>query len=164
MTNDWGLTLLKPTLTEEDQGRPSPPRRLVLPRLHSSTPLIPKDHVGSLDSTADNPLHIVGHTSQLQLPRVPGLRTTLYFPELVYPVAIILNLLLRLAWSMRLSSLVQSHASVSNFCLKLAELVRRWMWVFIRVEWEMIKKGGEAKLRTDIDDLDYRLIPSATTE
>lgn len=164
VTNDWGLTLLKPRPAEEGQGRPALPRRLVLPRLHSSTPLILKDPSDSRNSTEDNSLHMVDLPSQLPPLRIPGLRPTLCFPELVYPIAIVLNLLLRLAWSMKLSSLVHSHASVSNFCLKLAELLRRWMWVFLRVEWEMIKKGREAKLRTDIDDMDYGLIPSTTVE
>lgn len=26
------------------------------------------------------------------------------------------------------------------FWLEVAEVVRRWMWVFVRVEWEVIKK------------------------
>ena len=25
--------------------------------------------------------------------------------------------------------------------LELAEIVRRWLWVFVRVEWELVRKG-----------------------
>jgi hypothetical protein len=166
VTNDWGLILLKPRSVEETQERPSPPRRLVLPRLHSSTPLISKDSPHSHNLTEETSRLMADLPGRLQPTRISGLRPTLFFPEILYPFAIALNLLLRLAWSMRLSSLIQSHASVANFCLKLAELFRRWMWVFIRVEWEMVKKGREShtKLRTDFDDSDYDLIPSAALE
>lgn len=166
VTNDWGLTLLQSRPAEETQQRPSTPRRLVPARLHSSSHLLPKDSLDSRNPAEDTSLHTAGLPDQPQSIGVPGLRPMLLFPELIYPIAITLNLLLRFAWSMRLSSLIQSHASVANFCLKLAELLRRWMWVFIRIEWEVIKKGREhhTKLRTDIDDVDYELTPSATME
>ncbi|KNZ72888.1 ERD1 like protein [Termitomyces sp. J132] len=100
-----------------------------------------------------------------------GLRHSLYFPLLVYPLLIFLNLILRLTWSMKLFRVVNvsSHADITNFCLKVAELFRRWMWVFIRIEWEMIRKGreGHMKLRTDdeaMDEYEYEMVAPANPE
>lgn len=58
---------------------------------------------------------------------------------------------------------VKSHAGMANFALKMAELFRRWMWVFVRVEWEMIKKdsGGLSKVRAD--DPEHELLLPAET-
>lgn len=65
-------------------------------------------------------------------------------------------------WSMKLFSVlnVNSHTSIVNFSLKVAELFRRWMWVFVRVEWEMVRKGrdGHLKVQLDGDDAEYELI------
>lgn len=31
------------------------------------------------------------------------------------------------------------------FWLEMAEMLRRWMWVFVRVEWEVVKKMQEGR-------------------
>lgn len=31
------------------------------------------------------------------------------------------------------------------FWLEMAEILRRWMWVFVRVEWEVVKKTREGR-------------------
>lgn len=69
-----------------------------------------------------------------------GLRGTLLFPPHVYPMAIFINLILRLTWSFKLSSHLHIHGAVVIFWIEVAELLRRWMWVFFRVEWECVKK------------------------
>ncbi|RDB24891.1 Protein ERD1 1 [Hypsizygus marmoreus] len=166
VTNDWGFELLTPRSEEQTREPRSPPKRLVLPDLHSAAPLNP----GS--NSYDTPIS-PGETTRLSPGRFSyskyyqpqGLRATLHFPVLLYHFLIIFDLVLRLTWSMKLFSVlnVNSAASIGNFCLKAAELFRRWMWVFIRVEWEMIKKGRDGK-RIDDDVAEYELIPSATIE
>lgn len=50
--------------------------------------------------------------------------------------------MLRLTWSFELSGHLRSHldGSVVIFWLEVAEVVRRWLWVFLRVEWELVRK------------------------
>ncbi len=133
---------------DDAHNRRWPPRRLVLPHLHSGTPLM------SLSPAEQNP-----RPSQ---PYPYGLRPTILYPLPVYPLLIFLNLVLRLTWSIKLSSHLHSKSdgSITIFCLEIAEIIRRWMWVFIRVEWETIKKlerdvGGEA---------DYELVQAPDVE
>ncbi|KAG6833551.1 hypothetical protein H0H87_005202 [Tephrocybe sp. NHM501043] len=170
VTNDWGMDLLR-SKSEDEHGirlASAPPRRLPFYRLHSATPLISQeeDDLGVQDSE-DLSRSLAELANHKRHYHPFGLRYSLHFPLLVYPFLIFLNLVLRLTWSMKLFSVVNvsSHAGIANFCLKMAELFRRWMWVFIRVEWEMIKKGreGHTKLRTD-DETEYEMIPSATIE
>ncbi|KAJ7072174.1 EXS family-domain-containing protein [Mycena amicta] len=120
VTNDWGLSLLSPN--HASQEKPSPPRRLLL----------------SHRSTASEE-HITTSTTQ---PYPFGLRSTLLFPLPVYPLVVFLNLVLRLTWSIKLSSHLhsKSEGSVAIFWLEIAEVLRRWLWVFVRVEWEVIKR------------------------
>lgn len=52
---------------------------------------------------------------------------------------------------MKLSSHLHARAgegSLIIFWLEVAEVLRRWMWVFLRVEWEVVKKdmaGGTTR-------------------
>jgi len=34
---------------------------------------------------------------------------------------------------------------VGVFMIEALEILRRWIWVFIRVEWEMLKLGRQAE-------------------
>jgi EXS family len=72
-----------------------------------------------------------------------GLRSVLLYPRAVYPAMIFLNLLLRMTWSIRLSTHVHAtrDGTLVFFWLEVAELVRRWLWVFVRVEWGGNQKG-----------------------
>ncbi|KAF9051192.1 EXS-domain-containing protein, partial [Hymenopellis radicata] len=135
VTNDWGMELLKFNEAEHSHGERSLPRRLVLPHLHSGTPLMATEvrtlpTPRQLHSTRKHPL---------------GLRPILLYPLPVYPLLMFLNLVLRLTWSIKLSSHLHSKSdgSITIFFLEVAEIVRRWMWVFIRVEWETIKRAQE---------------------
>ncbi|KAG6842133.1 hypothetical protein C0991_001626 [Blastosporella zonata] len=171
VTNDWGMDILRIRKVDDHGVRlPSgPPRRLALPRMHSATPLISTPDESLEPQDKEELSRSLAELSNHKRYYHPfGLRHSLHFPLLVYPFLIFLNLVLRLTWSMKLFSVVNvsSHAGIANFCLKMAELFRRWMWVFIRVEWEMIKKGREShmKLRTDDEAAEYEMIPSATIE
>ncbi|KAG6873406.1 hypothetical protein C0995_015831 [Termitomyces sp. Mi166 len=167
VTNDWGMDLLRLPSGERAVRLPSVSARR-LPRLHSATPLVPSNRISfDLQESTEPSRSLAEVTNHKRHYHPFGLRHSLYFPFFVYPILISLNLVLRLTWSMRLFHVVNvsSHADVANFCLKMAELFRRWMWVFIRVEWEMVKKGreGHTKLRTD-DTMAYEMITSANTE
>jgi hypothetical protein len=76
-----------------------------------------------------------------------GLRSQLLFQDpLIYYVAIFINFVLRFTWSLKLSSHLHHVADleVGVFMIEALEVLRRWIWVFIRVEWEMLKLGREA--------------------
>ena len=93
-----------------------------------------------------------------------GLRSTLLYPLPFYPLIIFLNLILRLTWSVKLSSHLhsQSEGSVVIFWLEMAEMVRRWMWVFVRVEWEVVKKMTEERRvghGTGSEEEEFELLP-----
>ncbi|KAH0588963.1 hypothetical protein H2248_004744 [Termitomyces sp. 'cryptogamus'] len=171
VTNDWGLDILRlPSNDERIAHLPyAPARRPFLSRPHSATPLVSN----SLDlQESEEPSRSFAEVANHKRYYHPfGLRHSLYFPLLVYPLLIFLNLILRLTWSMKLFRVVNvsSHADITNFCLKVAELFRRWMWVFIRIEWEMIRKGreGHMKLRTDdeaMDEYEYEMVAPANPE
>lgn len=102
-----------------------------------------------------------------------GLRSTLLFPEPIYPVVILLNLVLRLTWSVKLSSHLHHSSSSSTslggdsdsgfyvpgaaviFWIEVAELFRRWIWVFFRVEWECVKRREqEQEYAPEVNDLE----------
>ena len=78
-------------------------------------------------------------------PHPYGLRARLMYPLPYYPFIVIANLVLRLTWSVKLSPHLHSHSEGSGviFWTEVAELVRRWMWVFLRVEWEIVKEEPE---------------------
>ena len=153
VTNDWGLNLLKISPAEDPQERPSRLRRLILAQAHTSPPDVHelRDLRGSSGPTASNLHH-----------PVPLLRPILLLPQFVYLGVVLLNLVLRLTWLMKpLGFLkVESHAGVANFYLQMGELLRRWLWVFIRVEWETIKKGceGQTRHRNEDEESEYELI------
>ncbi|KAK7005649.1 protein-er retention protein [Favolaschia claudopus] len=136
VTNDWGLTLL--------EDRP-PPRRLLL------------SHNPSLSASDDPHMAATNHQRQQQQNFPYGLRPTLLYPLPVYPLLVFLNLVLRLTWSIKLSTHLhtKTDGSVAIFWLEMAEVVRRWMWVFLRVEWEVIKKlnnGNGSRRDVLLDD------------
>lgn len=148
VTNDWGLEMLRPHSSIETQARPLPPKRLVLPHLHSGSPLLGALDESSADDTSsheDLPHRMKSNASQQGKPAPYGLRATMFYPVSVYPVLIVLNFLLRVSWLIRFSTHIhlKTDGGLSTFWLELAEIVRRWLWVFIRVEWEVIKKAQE---------------------
>lgn len=152
ITNDWGLSLLKPR-SQKNAFIPVP-RRLALPHLHSGSPLLPE---------FPNDEYVLSGETGIQYPY--GLRPILLYPLPVYPLLIFLNLVLRLTWSVKLSSHLHSKTDGSAviFWLEVAEIFRRWMWVFLRVEWEVIKRGRELKPGRG-DEMDYELVRTPERE
>lgn len=153
VTNDWGFDLLLPKSVKERRDAASqPPRPLMLPAMHSKSASVPSSAGSSpvLLSADDNRN---SEWSGLLNPEVSarpkqhpfGLRQMLLLPLHFYPFIIVANLVLRLTWSIKLSPHLHSQSEGSGvmFWTEVAELVRRWMWVFVRVEWEIVKESGE---------------------
>ncbi|TDL25926.1 EXS-domain-containing protein [Rickenella mellea] len=128
LTNDWGLDLLR-----------SSPKMKQIPSI--------KDHP-SVDTHQNGNGH-AHHSSPSKdghlAPHPWGLRSTLLFPLPLYPLAVFFNLILRFTWSIKLSSHLHSHTdgAMVIFWIEMAELLRRWMWVFFRVEWEVVRKADD---------------------
>jgi hypothetical protein len=73
-----------------------------------------------------------------------GLRPVLLLPDpLVYHLFALIDLVLRFTWSLKLSSHLHTISEIESgvFMMEALELLRRWMWVFVRIEWEAVKKG-----------------------
>jgi len=166
VTNDWGLELLntRPSQPSRRTGSTSPPRPLVLPLLHSRSPSgSPPSSTPSLPVTASSIHRPLANNTMTNIQPF-GLRSTLLYPLPFYPLIIFLNLILRLTWSVKLSSHLhsQSEGSVVIFWLEMAEMVRRWMWVFVRVEWEVVKKMTEERRvghGTGSEEEEFELLP-----
>lgn len=145
VTNDWGLELLK---FETSTRQP-------LPRLrsnHSVLDATPTDLIGL--ERPHSPTKPNWPLNYRRRQSCHGLRSVLLYPRVVYPAMIFLNLLLRMTWSIRLSTHVHAtrDGSLVFFWLEVAELVRRWLWVFVRVEWEVVKKAQEVVPKSQLDD------------
>lgn len=86
-----------------------------------------------------------------------GLRPVLHFDPLVYHLFTIIDLVLRFTWSLKLSSHLHTISEIESgvFFMEALELVRRWMWVFVRVEWEAVKmaESRQAKVGTGREGL-----------
>jgi len=149
VTNDWGLEFLASSSSRNPRrsGSMSPPRTLILPSRHSRSPSTSphSSHTSSPTRASSSVQPLINATAINTHPF--GLRSTLLYPLPYYPLIIFLNLILRLTWSVKLSSHLHSHAegSVLIFWLEMAEMVRRWMWVFLRVEWEVVRKMREGR-------------------
>jgi EXS family len=132
VTNDWGFDLLWPKVFSKSRRPQSPPRPLVLSSRHerSESP----SNTSSTHSVHSHPY---------------GLRSPLLFPLPVYPLTVFLDLVLRLTWGIKLSSHLHAHiqgeGSLLIFWVEVAEVVRRWMWVFVRVEWELVRQAREGR-------------------
>jgi hypothetical protein len=139
VTNDWGLDLLVPKSSPSPTTtkRQSIPRPLILPARHDKS--LEQDRA----SVPSTPTLSSRESTQLSYPW--GLRRILRYPLPVYPLLIFLNLVLRLTWSIKLSSHLHTNESAEGslviLWLEVLELLRRWAWVFLRVEWEVVRRG-----------------------
>lgn len=163
MTHDWGLDLLK---CEAPQNQ-YPHHTKALNRQRSGT--ISRDERPALSPQTES--HTFRNKDMFKRQyrqSCRGLRPVLIYPRAVYPILVFLNLLLRMTWSIKLSTHVQSprDGSFAFFWLEVAELVRRWLWVFIRVEWEAIRIG-EDRIGTPLlddhsgDEGDYEMVSTS---
>jgi hypothetical protein len=154
VTNDWGFDLLQFKSEPKRPRQTSLPRSLVLPAMRERSETI-KSPRNSMTSQPPPPSQ---HPVSSHPPRLGvhpwGLRARLLYPLPVYPLALFLNLILRLTWSIKLSSHLhakaQGEGSLLIFWVEVAELLRRWMWVFIRVEWEIVKRSEDSAKHTTV--------------
>lgn len=147
VSNDWGLDFLQP---KSKTTKHHPPRELILPTLQTRVSGAEVEDGGAHSRHLVHPRRTDSGSSFLspnfkQQPYPWGLRPVLLYPLPAYPLAVFANLVLRLTWSIKLSSHLHTHTSgaVIIFWIEVAELLRRWMWVFFRVEWELVKRMSE---------------------
>lgn len=67
-----------------------------------------------------------------------GLRENLAFTPTIYYAAILIDLVLRMLWSVKLSPHLHGLSEYESgiFTMECLEVLRRWMWIFLRVECE----------------------------
>lgn len=75
-------------------------------------------------------------------------RQRLFQPDVLYYSAIVVDLLLRCTWSLKLSVHLYHLNDLEGgiFLIEMFEILRRWMWVFLRVETEWIRQRGAVTL------------------
>lgn len=171
VTNDWGLSLLQlrnmGSVAQVAQNAVHLHRRGM-----SYMPLPASEEAESLpmDSFRPDEKHLsipstsaaVGSSSSSAAARRRTLSTmerflrptpSLLFPAWMYQLAILLDLLLRFFWSLKLSShlhhLVEWQGGM--FSMELLEILRRWVWVFFRVEWEVVRRRERARSHVAMD-------------
>lgn len=82
------------------------------------------------------------------------LRAHLILPDpIIYYLAVGIDLILRLTWSLKLSPHLHTVHEIQGgiFTLQLLEALRRWMWVFFRVEWEVVKHSPHSVHSIDVE-------------
>ncbi|GAA5979881.1 hypothetical protein JCM10908_001450 [Rhodotorula pacifica] len=128
-----------PSRPHSPMPKPTPAARLLsVASTHGSTGTTPQRGHTRAFSTATSP--------NLSY---PFLRPILLLPDpSIYYLCILLDLILRLTWSLKLSSHLHSAQEVEAgvFVVELMEVVRRWMWVYLRIEWEAVRKGAGSEV------------------
>jgi len=147
VTNDWGLDLLRPATWsppfsgQSPNNSMSPPRPLVLPTLRANGTYAGPSSAASIDLTSPRPSNYRPSSRHF------GLRRRLLFGDaLIYYTAILFNFILRFTWSLKLSSHLHIVTDMESgvFVMEALEVLRRWVWVFLRVEWEVLRKQDPA--------------------
>jgi len=94
--------------------------------------------------------------SRLDIGRKGARRMLLFRSRLPYHSAVIVNFALRLTWSAKLSPHLHRAAEIELgvFVLEVLEILRRWLWVYFRVEFETIKmsNAGERMRPEEVND------------
>lgn len=105
------------------------------------------------DVTNDWGLHLLSPTFKSTFPYLEApkggtwLRRTMLLPDnSAYVAVVLLDLVLRFTWSLKLSPHLHSihEIDLGIFMLQALEVLRRWIWVYGRIEWEAVRKGGDA--------------------
>ncbi|KAI9230182.1 MAG: EXS family-domain-containing protein [Piptocephalis tieghemiana] len=99
--------------------------------------------------SSSNSFHSSSGTREVhRRPRAPSvhdqlLRPNLHFREpMIYYAAVIFDLLLRLTWSLKLSPHLRlDQLTAGGFIMEALEILRRWVWVYFRLEREWVARG-----------------------
>jgi hypothetical protein len=83
-------------------------------------------------------------STQLQLPHYPA---QLPHTPVIYYAAILLDFLLRVLWSFKLSVHLHLTQEGLTFVLEICEVLRRFLWLFFRIEWQVIEMEEDAPPR-----------------
>jgi hypothetical protein len=69
----------------------------------------------------------------------PQCRKRYMFPYITYPILVIFNFALRFSWvANRIPALASMHSSRLIFLVEVAEVLRRSVWNYYRIEWEVL--------------------------
>ncbi|OAP61445.1 hypothetical protein AYL99_03648 [Fonsecaea erecta] len=97
------------------------------------------------DVAKDWDLSLFSSSRERNNPEYPwGLRRHRYFhAKEMYYSAIVLDFLLRCTWSFKLSPHLDHFNDLEGgiFLMELLEVLRRWMWIFLRVETEWVRNN-----------------------
>lgn len=161
VTNDWGLTILCPSEWSSTPKRTSlskqPSTSSGLKYLPGANPTNTSHAYPPRSDVHKRTLSVSHHHRHPSLPPSAyslsssfsgapdgihpfGLRKEMHFPDpAVYYLAIAIDLVLRFTWSLKLSSHLHSISEIESgvFLMEGLELGRRWMWVFLRIEWSV---------------------------
>jgi len=155
---DWGLSLLdldtwlpSPQRSSDREGYLTPSSRPGTPPQRRTTGILSwlrrSPGGGGGGSRSPLPADVTTRPTSTYF----GLRPTLLLPDpAVYYLFTVMDFVLRFTWSLELSSHLHTMDDIESgvFLMEALELVRRWMWVFIRVEWEAVRMGEMARFRT----------------
>jgi hypothetical protein len=147
---DWGLSLLEfdtwlgsSNSNRGGSGYSAPPSRV-------GSPALRRGPMAWLRSLRSSP-HRSPQPNTLDAPQTYfGLRPTLLLPDpAVYYLFTVIDFVLRFTWSLELSTHLHTMDDIESgvFIMEALELVRRWMWVFIRVEWEAVRMDEMVRFR-----------------
>jgi hypothetical protein len=88
-----------------------------------------------------------------------GLRRRLYFQtDEIYYAAIAIDFVLRCTWSLKLSPHLDHFNDLEGgiFVMEFLEVLRRWVWIFFRVETEWVRNSTSGLGQDDILLSDYQ--------
>ncbi|RKP36872.1 EXS family-domain-containing protein [Dimargaris cristalligena] len=92
----------------------------------------------------------LGYTARGRTHCHPFLRPHIIFDNALYYAAIAINVLLRTTWTLKISPhLPIETLPLGGFTLEWLEVLRRWLWVYFRVEREWLDKKVPLTASTD---------------
>lgn len=147
VTNDWGLQVFKASTWLSNADHTSSAQKSLHRRGLSTWPAPRGDH-DSRTAASNGSFSAPSHSRSLSTKFLRPLSTGgMLFPPSVYQVAILADLVLRFTWSLKLSPHVAQLVELESgvFILETLEILRRCGWVFLRVEWEAVKRRRAAE-------------------
>ncbi|KZF26823.1 EXS-domain-containing protein [Xylona heveae TC161] len=106
------------------------------------------------DVAKDWDLSLFSGTVERNNPEHPwGLRQHLYFhTDEIYYAVIAIDFVLRCTWIMKLSPHLDRFNDIESgiFVMQLLEVLRRWIWIFFRVETEWVRNNNRGPAQDDI--------------
>lgn len=170
VTNDWTFGLLRPAHWPSSPPRlpinasrsPPPPPATEPERMARRPYAFPKTRArhpaGYMPLTPDHSLFAASSSEPYRpLPPPPNpnawpslltsrlLRPELLFrPTALYALLISLNLALRLSWTLRLAGDLSQPSESAGYVLEILEILRRWLWCFVRLEAEMVRQTSHS--------------------